>query len=338
MATDGMEASSETLRRRRAPSPPPARRESIAPALRPFWVDVAILSAWIFLAMAVVVGAGYTLLLHHHDASEPQPQHRSQPEHQPAAAPPGAPEAAPLRVDGRVSLENAYHGRKVVFSLQGVSTLCPVCRGAGSADGLVHECAVCGGSGREERTLRRGNMVQRVLQRCSQCGGAGQVRHGRCASCRGRGLSTRSQAVSVQLEAGQPFGSTVRVPGVGHDRYGHARGAVELRVVRESAGDAYRSLRRSGDDLHTRLRISLAEALLGFRAEVKHPRGSPAVVDRRGAVTGPETVVRLEGLGMPVYRSSPTRYGALVVEFDVDWPASLRGGAAAQRALASAFS
>lgn len=85
--------------------------------------------------------------------------------------------------------------------------------------------------------------------------------------------------------------------------------------------------RRAGDDLHMDLEISLEEALLGYRKQIRH------LDDRRvtlstGGVTKPFEVRQVAGEGMPVH-NYPSQHGDLHVHHEIAFPKSLT---AAQKA------
>ena len=79
--------------------------------------------------------------------------------------------------------------------------------------------------------------------------------------------------------------------------------------------------RREGDHLHHETRLTLREALLGFRKTVKHLDGRDVVLEHTG-VTQPFEVRKISGEGMPVH-NFPSQHGDLFVKYIVDLPPTL---------------
>ena len=76
---------------------------------------------------------------------------------------------------------------------------------------------------------------------------------------------------------------------------------------------------RQGNDLKTRINISLKEALLGFTREITHLDGHIVEVERTGKVTKPGLMERFKGEGMPVFEHYGD-FGDLLVTYIVDMP------------------
>ncbi|AQK91491.1 DnaJ protein ERDJ3B [Zea mays] len=78
--------------------------------------------------------------------------------------------------------------------------------------------------------------------------------------------------------------------------------------------------RRDGNDLHTTVEISLAEALGGFEKKVTHLDNHEVEIGTK-EITRPEEVRKFQGEGMPLYRSNEK--GDLYVVFEVVFPEDL---------------
>jgi DnaJ-class molecular chaperone len=79
--------------------------------------------------------------------------------------------------------------------------------------------------------------------------------------------------------------------------------------------------RREGDALHHEMRLSLREALLGFKRPIRHLDGRDVIVEHKG-VTQPFEVRKVAGEGMPVH-NFPSQRGDLFVKYVVDLPRTL---------------
>jgi len=80
------------------------------------------------------------------------------------------------------------------------------------------------------------------------------------------------------------------------------------------------NFRRENNDLHTRIIISLKEALLGFKREIKH-LDDHLVLIKRDTVIQPGEVLKIRGEGMPKHQSSEK--GDLYIKVDVFFPNNL---------------
>ena len=82
------------------------------------------------------------------------------------------------------------------------------------------------------------------------------------------------------------------------------------------------SFERSGNDLLTKVQITISEALLGFkRILLTHLDGRGIEVSRENKVTRPCDTIILRGEGMPHYKNQDTK-GDLYLVFDVEFPDS----------------
>lgn len=103
----------------------------------------------------------------------------------------------------------------------------------------------------------------------------------------------RLRRLEVKIPPGVADGSRVRVAGEGAQGMGGPRGDLYL-IVKVLPNPQFE---RKGDDLHTEVPVSLAEAMLGGEVEVPTLKGKVAMK------IPPETqngrVFRLSGLGMP---------------------------------------
>lgn len=79
--------------------------------------------------------------------------------------------------------------------------------------------------------------------------------------------------------------------------------------------------RREGNDLHTTVKLSLREALLGYKKEIPHLDGHVVQIEHDG-VTQPEQVRIIKEEGMPQH-NFPSNKGKLHVKFQVDLPKKL---------------
>mmetsp|Transcript_19999 Transcript_19999/g.63846 ORF Transcript_19999/g.63846 Transcript_19999/m.63846 type:complete len:277 (+) Transcript_19999:383-1213(+) len=98
---------------------------------------------------------------------------------------------------------------------------------------------------------------------------------------------------------------------------GEVPGDVLLRLRSES----HAAFTRRGADLEMELRISLRQALLGFKRRIRHLDGHEVLISH-AAVSTPGMVLTFDNEGMPRH-GVPSEYGALRVTLQIDFPSEL---------------
>ncbi len=151
-------------------------------------------------------------------------------------------------------------------------------------------CPQCGGSG--QVTQASGNM--RFNMACPRCGGTGRLRTV-CPACGGEGRVRRTETLDVRIPAGVNTGSRVRV--AGHGNAG-TEGAPpgDLYIVIDVQPHPY--FERRGDDIYTRVPITVSEAALGAKIEVPTIDGRAMLRIPPGSSSGRQ--LRLREKGVPL--------------------------------------
>jgi molecular chaperone DnaJ len=218
----------------------------------------------------------------------------------------------------RIGLEfsEAVFGCRKEVSVRLPST-CTTCGGVGAAPGTTPvTCVDCQGAG-ELRRVRQSLLGQVVTSvACSRCSGTGEMIPTPCADCRGEGRRMTENTFTVEVPAGVEDGSTLRLA---------ERGAAGLRggpsgslfVHLAVASDP--RFERRGDDLHTLLTISFAQAALGTEVDVASLDAEHHYAVSPGTQTG--HVERIRGAGVPHLRGRGR--GDLFVHVVVETPSGL---------------
>ncbi|HEV3095468.1 MAG TPA: molecular chaperone DnaJ [Solirubrobacteraceae bacterium] len=215
-----------------------------------------------------------------------------------------------------ISLREAYEGHTLEVRFEAVDR-CEHCHGNGAEPGTpIERCSRCGGAGQLQSAVRTpfGQMLRTVV--CDACHGDGRVPQTPCGQCRGRGRQTVKRSEQVAVPAGIDDGQRIRVSGRGH---AGERGAA--------AGDLYVLVRvapderfvREGDDLITAVDLSAPLAALGTTLEVPTIEGAHELEIPAG--TQPGEIVTLRGQGMPSLRGR--RRGDLRIVVNVVVPRGL---------------
>jgi molecular chaperone DnaJ len=224
------------------------------------------------------------------------PQHADRPQ-----------QGADIHAEVSVPFEDAMRGveRQVVVVRQDV---CRRCGGGGTVRTAEGRCAPCQGSGKVR--WARGHMV--FTKSCTACHGTGRQRSERCAACAGHGLHVRSEAVPVEIPAGVPDGTRLRIAGRGHaGRHGAPNGDVYVTVQVEP----HPVFRRQGDDLFIVVPIGVHDAVLGTRVEVPSLEGAVKLRIPPGTQAGQR--FRLRERGAP---GAAGGRGDLIVEVRIVLP------------------
>ena len=220
-------------------------------------------------------------------------------------------------VQARIALADAAFGTTVDLSYPAV-VACEACSGSGAAAGAqVQTCGRCGGSGSIQVTRRSFFGAMTTVETCGRCGGTGREVTEPCPVCDGRGLMAGERRISVEVPAGVSDGTRLRLAGRGDDGGpGGTNGDlyVEIRVEPDARFE------RDGDDLVTRVGITMVQATLGASVSVPLIEGGETTLDIPPG-TQPGTVIRLEGAGMG--RLGRRGRGDLKVVVDVEVPTKL---------------
>lgn len=193
---------------------------------------------------------------------------------------------------------------------------CEDCAGSGKkAETRVEPCGVCGGQG-HVAGAPAGGIFGTVLMPCGSCSGVGEVLRDPCKGCGGAGVKSGVKENRVAFPAGVDTGTVLRVVGAGDDG---VRGgpAGDLYIQVQVKEDDY--FHRDGDDLHVVAPISVSQAALGGRVEVRTVDGEEDVAVRAGTQSDETSSLRgraLKGVGK-------RRRGDQFVHFKVVVPATL---------------
>jgi molecular chaperone DnaJ len=184
---------------------------------------------------------------------------------------------------------------------------CETCHGTG-AIGSPQTCPVCNGSG----TIQQAAGKMRFNVPCTRCGGTGKIRTP-CRTCGGEGRVRKTETIEVRIPPGIASGARLRVLGKGNSgTMGAPAGDLYLRVeVRP-----HPFFDRRGNDLYTKVPVTVSEATLGAKIEVPTIDGRSLVRIPPGTNCG--STLRLREKGVPNARTG-TR-GDQYVEIQVVVP------------------
>lgn len=193
--------------------------------------------------------------------------------------------------------------------------VCDTCRGGGAAPGSTPDtCPACSGRGRVR--FQQGLLPLVVERICSRCHGTGKVVRDPCGPCRGTGLRTVENTVSVAVPPGVESGALKAVAG-GGNKPRPDRPPGDLEVIMNVRPHPF--FRRAADDIVCAVPITFVQAAIGGEVEVPTLDGKGKVRIPPG--TQPGSVLRLRGKGLPS-RTSLSR-GDQRIEVTIEVPTSL---------------
>lgn len=219
----------------------------------------------------------------------------------------------------RLTLEEVASGAKKDIVYDRLAT-CEECGGSGCApDGKEITCPHCNGSGRVVTVQHTFLGDMQTAATCPDCAGTGRSIDKPCSECQGQGRVPDREHLTIEIPKGIRDGQQVRIQGHGEAGMNGAASGDLIATVRI---DPHEYFERDGDHLHTRARVSIAQASLGATIEVvgilegeKVPVEIPA-----GCQSG--QTVRVKGYGLPRFRKTDKR-GDMLVHVTVVVPSKL---------------
>src|SRR6267378_40341 len=205
-----------------------------------------------------------------------------EPEHEPGGD---------LEYQIEIDFWDAVRGAVKKLSITRLDT-CETCHGTGAV-GSPQTCPTCRGTGTIQQ--QAGKMKFNVP--CTRCGGTGKLRSA-CKTCGGEGRVRRTETIDVRIPAGVASGARVRVPGKGNSgTMGAPPGDLYLRVIVKP----HEFFERRGNDLYTKIPVTVSEATLGAKIEVPTIDGRSLVRIPPGTNSG--KTLRLKEKGVPSARN-----------------------------------
>ncbi|NDE14579.1 J domain-containing protein [bacterium] len=166
----------------------------------------------------------------------------------------------PKRYELPVTLEEVYTGKTILFRIGR-----RIYKGSGG-----RSCPQCRGTGQVVQQVSMGFMTTQTVSPCSRCGGAG-------ISYNESDFRETEAEVSIPIPRGVPEGNHLILPEEGDEIPGKGRNDIVFTVVYRPH-DVWRVSDDNPLDLETTLRVSLYEALYGFRRRLRHINGEEVEV------------------------------------------------------------
>lgn len=192
-----------------------------------------------------------------------------------------------LEVTISLTLEEAAKGVEKTITVP-TYDICKSCSGSGARAGSKRTtCSQCRGSG---RIVMSSGFFQ-ISQTCPKCHGEGSVIQQPCPDCNGEGRTRVTKRIKVKIPAGVDNGSSLRIRGEGEAGAG---GRGDLFVLIEV--QPHPIFEREGNNIYTKITISLTKAILGGEVEVPTLDGKVSMKIPPGTQSG--KIFRLRGKGI----------------------------------------
>ena len=212
-----------------------------------------------------------------------------------------------------LTFEEAAFGCEKDFNLD-VNETCPECHGDGGFDKT--KCSDCKGTGTvtsEQHTIF-GSFMSRTT--CRTCGGTGSVYKKRCTKCRGEGTIRQNKTITVKIPSGIDNGMQLRVAGKGE---ASSNGGENGDLYLEFNVLEHKYFKRNGDDIYLEVPITVAEAALGCKKDIRTLSSIITLAIPSGTENGDKQ--RIKGKG--IKNSSTGNTGDMYLIFKVVTPTKL---------------
>ena len=173
--------------------------------------------------------------------------------------------ARDISIDLELTLEDIYKGLKKDIKLR-KSILCSNCRGGGGEPGnSMKKCSACKGSGEIHQTQRTFFGSFSRVTTCVECQGEGELPEKTCTKCRGRGVITDIETITISIPFGVDDGQIIKLEGQGEaGKKGELPGDLYIRIHLKKHKDFI----KKGDNIYYELSISFTQAALGDKIEI----------------------------------------------------------------------
>mmetsp|Transcript_41469 Transcript_41469/g.51051 ORF Transcript_41469/g.51051 Transcript_41469/m.51051 type:complete len:375 (+) Transcript_41469:90-1214(+) len=224
-----------------------------------------------------------------------------------------------------LSLSDIYNGK--IFETSTFKQItCPHCFGSGAeSDEYIHKCRKCNGNGviLEKRQIGIG-FIQQIQKECPRCGGQGNIIKKLCHVCNGKGTSQGTHSMFIEIQRGTPNNEKILLDNEADESRDKKGGHITFIVKTfNNENNKWKRDNENINNLHYYAKISLLQSLVGFTFNITHLDGHIVEISKINKITKPNSKKIIKGQGMPIFQTYPTKFGDLIVHFEVIFPKSL---------------
>ena len=191
---------------------------------------------------------------------------------------------------------------------------CDECSGKGGFN--EETCSQCHGSGttqQEQRTIL-GTFITKTT--CPKCSGKGKTYKKSCTNCNGKGRIKTRKTITVDVPKGISDGDRQRISGKGEaGQNGGPNGDLYI----EYKVSNHKFFVRDGDDIYLEVPLTLTEAILGCKKEIRTLWGTLKLNVEAGCENGKTERIKGKGIDSSVNR----RKGDMYIVYKVAIPKKL---------------
>jgi len=216
-----------------------------------------------------------------------------------------------LQVNVPLTLEEMYNGCVKEMKYK-IKVGCDKCNETGNKNKKKTSCAECNGMGQVHVRIQIGpGMIQQMTRPCEKCEGRGESskKEDECKSCIGKGFTLQDKKVKIPFS--KNMSSERRITG---EKGGHRINGKKQDVLFIVSEIPNATFQRRNNDLITIIKLTLAQATLGFTKTLKHLDNKEILLKYKQPINH-EDVKVLPGLGF--------EHGNLIIKFEVELPENL---------------
>ncbi|MFA7049914.1 MAG: molecular chaperone DnaJ [Patescibacteria group bacterium] len=207
----------------------------------------------------------------------------------------GADMEAILNID---FLEAAFGATKEILIDKNIK--CEKCNGSGAEPGTkIETCKTCGGRGKILKNQRTIFGTMQVEALCPDCQGEGQSYAHKCSKCSGVGMHKGQEKLKVKIPAGIDNGEAIRLSGRGNAGLKGSPSGDLILIIKIKPSDDFK---RDSYDIYTKKSISIKQAILGDKIDIKTIHGDVVLKIPEGTQSG--TTFKIKGKGIEKLRGS----------------------------------
>ncbi len=225
-------------------------------------------------------------------------------------------DGADLRYDMSITLEDVAKGAEREIEISHL-TSCHTCKGTGAKQGSSpQKCSTCGGTGQVRRMQRTPLGAFSQVTVCPECNGSGEIIKNPCSTCSGSGRIKSKHKIKIKIPAGVESGMRLKVSGAGDAGLrGGQPGDLYVFITVKS----HSLFEREDNNLFFSKSIPFVVAALGSEIDVPTIDGKATLKIPAGTQTG--TNFRFKGKGLPSL--SGRGKGDLFVIVTIETPKSM---------------
>jgi molecular chaperone DnaJ len=199
-----------------------------------------------------------------------------------------------LRLDIQIDFEEAVFGVEKEIKIDHLEP-CQECKGTGmdkNAKDTV--CPTCHGRGQVQQSVRTPLGAFTTVSTCPACHGLGKNPAAFCKKCRGAGSVSYEKTLKIKIPQGVDNGSKIRIAHEGDcGKNGGKPGDLYVVIYVKSS----KEFERTGNDIYSQVTVSMPQAVLGDKMNVKTVWGEKEITLPAGVKTHDKLC--LKGLGVP---------------------------------------